>query len=451
MSPRKSFVNDRDALRRRVFAVVSVGSTSVHLLVARPAGQADGAEALASGSGGRAARIAHARLGGAAGAPGSAAATPRSARTLSALTADQPQGAVDGATSGSEPPLPAAEPAMLAIPGTSLRLVPVADESEILGLGSGVDAHGKVTPEAERDLLALVHRYLETARGIGADRLIVIATEPLRRASNGAEVAAALGRLPGVAVHVLDHAEEAQLALLAARTERARGAAPDQLAPADPSAPARSPRRIVRDPTGDMAVLDVGGGTTEWAVVRPGRRTRVGTLAMGAARLTNDVAPADPPGPAGVAALREAAAAAARALPRLHPARAILLGGTASNLRVIAEDAASGGPPSVAARLAHARPGELDRPSFDALLHVLAREPADRLAWAHAIRPGRARILPAGAALLAACLERWSWPRTAVSEASIREGALVAAAVAGDGWRPALVSLVASLGAGAQD
>ena len=61
----------------------------------------------------------------------------------------------------------------------------------------------------------------------------------------------------------------------------------------------------------------------------------------------------------------------------------------------------------------------------------------------HALRPQRARILPAGAVIVDAILERYGVDRLQVSEEGIREGAVLAAAAAGAAWRDRLRFLVA--------
>jgi exopolyphosphatase/pppGpp-phosphohydrolase len=61
----------------------------------------------------------------------------------------------------------------------------------------------------------------------------------------------------------------------------------------------------------------------------------------------------------------------------------------------------------------------------------------------HALRPQRARVLPAGALIVDAILERYGVERLRVCDEGIREGAVIAAAKAGSDWRDRLTSLVA--------
>jgi exopolyphosphatase/pppGpp-phosphohydrolase len=59
------------------------------------------------------------------------------------------------------------------------------------------------------------------------------------------------------------------------------------------------------------------------------------------------------------------------------------------------------------------------------------------------MNPIRARVLPAGAAILEAILARYEIDRLETRDASIREGAILALAHGGDAWRTQLASLAA--------
>jgi exopolyphosphatase/pppGpp-phosphohydrolase len=71
----------------------------------------------------------------------------------------------------------------------------------------------------------------------------------------------------------------------------------------------------------------------------------------------------------------------------------------------------------------------------------LRAEPASAAAERFGIRPARARMLPAGAAILAALLERYGLERLHVSEGGIREGTVLATLHDRIGWRDRLPEL----------
>jgi exopolyphosphatase/pppGpp-phosphohydrolase len=106
------------------------------------------------------------------------------------------------------------------------------------------------------------------------------------------------------------------------------------------------------------------------------------------------------------------------------------VGGTASNLVKIV-------PPDVLADRS------LTSAKIEEAFGLLAEHPASTVSEAYGVSPTRASILPAGAAILGAILERFASDRMTVIDTGIREGLIHAAAQAGDGWRDALPDLAA--------
>ncbi len=281
------------------------------------------------------------------------------------------------------------------------RVIPLVDESALLGLGTLVDAGGLIPAGARGPLVATLARYAATARGLGAERIAFVGTEPLRRAADARSVVVDVEDATGVPLHVVDHREEGLLTLLGATSGRAVEA--------------------------DLLVVDIGGGSTQLVLVGPGRRASAIGLGVGSARLTAAHVRHDPPTGPEIDELRSAAAGAVAAGPAAAPSEVLAVGGTASNLVKVV-------PAALADRLL--TPDRLMQ-AFD----VLRAGPADEVAARFGIRPQRARILAAGAALLEAILERYGVPRAAASEEGIREGTVLALARAGAAWRDRLEAL----------
>ncbi len=72
---------------------------------------------------------------------------------------------------------------------------------------------------------------------------------------------------------------------------------------------------------------------------------------------------------------------------------------------------------------------------------ALSAEPAAYVALHHAVNPLRARVLPAGVAILEAFLYRYGLRRLSVIDTGIREGAVLAASRVGSTWRDELEDL----------
>lgn len=281
------------------------------------------------------------------------------------------------------------------------RLDTLADESAFLGMGEAVNARSHLGPELIDTLVAAITGYAERATALGATHVAFVGTDPLRRAADAATVVHAVGLRSRAAMHVLTQREEATLTLLGVTGGR------------------RVDRR--------MLVVDLGGGSTEFVVATPGDRPLIGGLPLGASRLTAQIVRHDPPTRAEIDGLRQAARDVLAGAPDEKPGDLVLVGGTATNLLRLMPQS------SPASRLTPRRlAGALD---------VLARASAAELAAGQSIRPQRASLLPAGAAIVAALLERYGSTGARVSVAGVREGTVLALARAGAGWRDALPEL----------
>jgi exopolyphosphatase/guanosine-5'-triphosphate,3'-diphosphate pyrophosphatase len=281
------------------------------------------------------------------------------------------------------------------------RLEPLADESVLLGLGDIVDLHGTIPEPFRGELVAELTRYAGIAQDLGAVVTAFVGTQPLRAAADAQDVVAAVATRTGVRLHVLDHEEEGLLNLLGATRGRAIMVA--------------------------LAVVDIGGGSTEVVLVEPGTHARSGGLAIGGSSLSRRLVTHDPPTLAELDALRDAAREAVTTAPAGDPGAMIAVGGTSSNLvKVI--PAAGHDRAITQRRLAAAR-------------RTLARAPAADVAARYGITARRACILPAGAAILGALRDRYGVERVTAVEEGIREGVVLALCRAGAGWRDQLDAL----------
>ena len=125
--------------------------------------------------------------------------------------------------------------------------------------------------------------------------------------------------------------------------------------------------------------------------------------------------------------MRAAATEAVAEAIESQPAEIIAVGGTASNLLKVL-------PAAMVDRT-------LTRERVALIQTILAREPAAAAAQRHLINPVRARILPAGAAIMDAILQRYGATSIRVSESGVREGAILAVEHAGPAWRDRLADL----------
>jgi exopolyphosphatase/guanosine-5'-triphosphate,3'-diphosphate pyrophosphatase len=274
---------------------------------------------------------------------------------------------------------------------------PVAERAEITRLGRGVDRNGRLDPEAIRATVEVLARYAAEARALGVERIACAATSAARDAANGAEFFAAARAAAGVEPEVISGDEEARLVFASAW-------------------------RDFGEPGRTLAVLDVGGGSTE-LVVGDGPVPRAHVSAqLGAVRLTERVRPGDPPAPHELDALRAGAAAGVAALPLAavgDPSRATLVGvaGTVTTLCAVVR-----GLPAYDAGTVHG--AELRLAAVEALyLHLGGLTTADR-ARVPGMEPKRADVILAGCAIVLEVARAAGFDRLTVSDRGVRWGLL---------------------------
>jgi len=181
---------------------------------------------------------------------------------------------------------------VVAADGSVLR-----DEARITRLGQGVFATGELAGEAVARTRAAIAEFADIARAESVARLVAVGTEALRQARGGGEFLAGLVREGLVdGARLLSGEEEAELTVEATR-------------------------RQLGGSRGALAVIDVGGGSTEVAWRESaGARVRGVSLPLGSVRLTEAHLPHHPIPSADLAALRETVRSAAAPLVESLPA-----------------------------------------------------------------------------------------------------------------------------------
>jgi exopolyphosphatase/guanosine-5'-triphosphate,3'-diphosphate pyrophosphatase len=249
-----------------------------------------------------------------------------------------------------------------------------------IGLGRDIEETGAIPAARIAEAADAVDQLCRLGRKEGAD-VRVLVTAPGRQAANADELLAAVREETGHEPEVLSREEEGRLAFLGA------------VAASPPSATV-------------VAVVDLGGASTEVAVGRPdGDVAWVRSFDLGALRLTTRLLAEEKPT---LRALARARATAAQELASLTPplageARAV--GGCARALRKVVGETLG------AAELVEA-------------VEALARRTHDEIADEYDVRPERAALLVAGAIVLAEVQARLVMP-LAVVDGGVREGALL--------------------------
>ncbi len=194
-------------------------------------------------------------------------------------------------------------------------LAPVLERAEITRLGRGVDATGRLDAAAIRETVAVLAGFAREARALGAAQPACVATSAARDAANGEEFFAAARAAANLDPEVISGEEEARLVWASAWRNFGSGGGP-------------------------LAVVDVGGGSTEFIFGDgPSPRGRT-SLQVGAVRLTERHVRTDPPTQGELALLRSAAREALHPLVGLYarPAGARLVGATGDIGKMIGLD-----------------------------------------------------------------------------------------------------------------
>ncbi|RJQ88461.1 Ppx/GppA phosphatase family protein [Amycolatopsis panacis] len=279
-------------------------------------------------------------------------------------------------------------------------------EMRIVRLGQGVDATGRLAPEAlERTRVALAD-YTIAARRKGVEKVRMVATSATRDASNRDEFFAMTRETLGVEAEVISGDEEARLSFTGAVGEQ------------DPD-------------DGPFVVVDVGGGSTELVFgTWNGREAEVlaaKSVDIGCVRITERTLPGDPPTAAEITAARELAREVlAEAFDVVDVAKArtwIGVAGTVTTLSAVSQELPEyQSERTHLSKLTHA---DLDRVAAK----LLAADHATRAANP-VIHPGRVDVIGGGSVIIQVLAEQFAArggpDQLVVSEHDILDGIALA-------------------------
>jgi exopolyphosphatase / guanosine-5'-triphosphate,3'-diphosphate pyrophosphatase len=273
---------------------------------------------------------------------------------------------------------------------------------EVVRLGEGVDATGRLSPQAVERTRRVLAEYAAAARELGVDAVRMVATSASRDAANRTDfedmVLATLGRLPDV----VPGREEAELSFLGAT------ASLDAAAEAHGAAPPKPP----------FLVVDIGGGSTEF-VLGDAEVGAARSVDIGCVRLTERHLHGDPPTAEQIARaeadIRAALTEVAAEVPVGEAATLVGLAGSVTTVAALA----------------------LDLPAYDPAAIHGSRIPADavrtvtadlltatraRRAELPVMHPGRVDVIGAGALILRVVMDSFGMDEVVVSEHDILDG-----------------------------
>jgi exopolyphosphatase/guanosine-5'-triphosphate,3'-diphosphate pyrophosphatase len=249
-------------------------------------------------------------------------------------------------------------------------------------IGKGLQPDDTIPAKKIREVAEVVATQVRLARELGTVTIRAVATAAIREAANQEDLTRAVAERAGLEVEVLSDEEEARLAFVGATSA------------------------LDHPPDGDIAVIDVGGSSSEIAIGTIAAGVRASSsFRIGSGFLADSYLHDDPPTVAQLQAVRAHVAGTFEGFSLPTPEIAVGVGGSSTSLRRLVG-------------------GVLDRESLERGLRILATLPSEQIARAFEIEAERIRLLPAGMLILEEIGDRLGRPLM-VGRGGLREGIIL--------------------------
>lgn len=262
------------------------------------------------------------------------------------------------------------------------QLKKVMEQRAYTRIGKAIDAEGRIDAEKVAEVSDVVGTQMRLAKELGAEEFRAVATAAIREASNGEEVAAAVGEAAGIPIEILSEEEEGRLSFIGAT------------------------KTLGHPVEGLVGVVDVGGGSSEVILgTVPGGAQSVRSWPVGSGNLAEELISSDPPSASEIRRTRDRIDDIFEGVELQRPAQAVAVGGSATSLR----------------RLVGA---VLEYETLERGIRVLCGDPATEVARRFELDPTRVRILPTGILLLEKLSDLLGQPLQ-IGKGGLREGIIL--------------------------
>jgi exopolyphosphatase / guanosine-5'-triphosphate,3'-diphosphate pyrophosphatase len=262
------------------------------------------------------------------------------------------------------------------------RLRELVTQRAFTRIGKGLPEGGEIPPKKIAETAEVVATQARVAREVGSEQVVAVATAAIRTAANRGQLCEAVESAGGMPLTILSGEEEARLAFVGAS------------------------RTLATPPDGTLAVIDVGGGSTELAVGEPdGTVAWSGSFRIGSGFLADSYLHSDPPSVSELQAVRRHVEGTFEGLAPPPADTAVAVGGTATSLR----------------RLVGA---ELSYETLERGIRVLSQTHIADIAERFELDPERVRLLPAGILVLETLSKCLGLPLR-IARGGLREGVLL--------------------------
>ena len=280
---------------------------------------------------------------------------------------------------------------------SSGQLIEIRSERRILRLGEGVDQTKRLSPAAMDRVLRCLREWRELIDASHVDAAAVVATSAVRDAENRDEFLNRVKREVGFEVELISGDEEARRTMLGIRSGLPHGVT-------------------------DVLALDIGGGSTEFILDRPGQNPVVRSIDVGVVRLCERLLHHDPPTDEEVHQAREWVAketkAAVSGIGNYQTATFVGTAGAITSLAAMAQKL----PTYESARIHNYR---LKLDTIRELEQtLLSGKKTDRIGLP-GLEKGREEVIVAGAIIIRTIMETLKMSAVLVSDLGLREGVLI--------------------------
>ncbi len=277
------------------------------------------------------------------------------------------------------------------------RLTEVHSDRRILRLGEGVDRDHLLHPVAIARVVEALRDWRTVINAHHVEAQVAVATSAVRNARNREEFLGRVKQEVGFDVEIISGEEEARRTLLGIRSGLPAGVT-------------------------TILGLDIGGGSTEFILDRPGHVPIVHSIEMGVVRLTERLLTSDPPTADEIQAARELIAKEAeRAGAMFGELGGVTFVGTAGSITTLA---------AMAQKLTTYEPIRIHnyRLGLETIRglekEILGRTKAQRREMP-GLEAGREDVVVAGTLILRGIMETLGFTEGLVSDVGLREGILI--------------------------
>ena len=281
------------------------------------------------------------------------------------------------------------------------KLTEVRSERRILRLGEGVDQAKQLSMAAMDRVIQCLKEWRGLIEEAQVDGVTAVATSAVRDARNRDEFLDRVKREVGFEVELISGDEEARRTLLGIRSGLPNGVT-------------------------DVLALDIGGGSTEFILDRPGQKPVVRSIDIGVVRLCERLLRQDPPTADEVQQARAWVAretkAAVAGMDGYRTATFVGTAGTITSLAAMAQKLPTYEP-------ARIHNYQLQLSTIQELEQTfLSRKKSDR-AGLPGLEKGREEVIAAGAIIIRTIMETLGMSAVLVSDLGLREGVLLDLAI----------------------